>query len=258
MTEKEISFQDKQGRKIVGTLIVPDRAGPFPAVILCHGFKGNQNEKHIKSLAERITSLGLVTLRFDFTKEPGKSSLPFEEMTVSYELEVLDEAVRYIKSIEEVDSERIGITGHSLGGLVVSWYSAGHLDIKSLATLSAVYSFSEIFKGKYEDWLVQSQEKGFGYVYSSSLNSNLKLLRSFYDDGINYEMDKVIEKVNCPVLVVCGTNDRLLNHSQRYLDRLQVKTKDLKVIKGADHGYSEQEHLNQVVESVSNWFAETL
>ena len=259
MVEKEVSFQDKQGREIVGTLAIPNGIGSFPAVIVCHGFKGNQNERHIKAIAEALTRPGLATLRFDFTKGPGRSSLPFEEMTVSYELEVLDQAFEFLKTKNEVTPEEIGLAGHSLGGLVASWYTANHPGVvKSLVTLSAVYSFSETFERHYGAWVAESKQKGFGYVYSSSLRSNLKLLRNFYDDGINYEMDKVIEEINCPVMVLCGTSDSLINHSQNYFDRLRSREKKLKTITGSDHNYSREEDLNKVNQAVVDWFAKTL
>lgn len=258
MNEREISFQDKQGRKIVGTLTVPDWTKPLPAVIVCHGFKGNRNQAHIKAIAEAVTRTGLVTLRFDFTENPGESSLPFEDMTVSYELEVLDEAIEFLKSQEEINPEKIGITGHSLGGLVVSWYTAEHPEIKSLVTLSAVYSFRETFERHYSEWIRQAKEKGFGYVYSKSSDLNLKLRKAFYDDGINYEMDKVIENIICPVLVICGTSDGLLNHSQNYFDRLIINNKKLKIIKGADHNYTKAGNLEKVKMVVADWFAKIL
>src|SRR3989344_971678 len=96
MKERFIEFKDKQGRRIVGDYIVPEWTKPLPAVIVCHGFKGNRNQRHIKAIAEEISKLGAATLRFDFTHDPGESSLPFADMTVSYELEVLDEAVKFV------------------------------------------------------------------------------------------------------------------------------------------------------------------
>ena len=258
MNERIVEFKDKQGRKIVGTLLVPEWTKPLPAVIICHDFKGNRNQVHIKAIAEAVTRTGLATLRFDFTHDPGESSLPFEDMTVSYELEVLDQAVKFLKEQKEINPEKIGIAGHYLGGLVVSWYSANHPEIKALVPLSAVYSFTKSFESHYSDYIKEAREKGFGYVYSRSSRRNLKLNKSFYEDGVGYEMDKKIETINCPIMVLCGTKDSLLSHTQNYFDRVQSGNKQLKIIKGSDHDYTNPEHLKQVCESVSSWFSETL
>ncbi len=258
MHEKLVEFKDKQGRKIVGTLSIPEWTKPLPVVILCHGFKGDRNQDHLKIIAQALTRMGLATLRFDFTENPGESSLPFEDMTISYELEVLDQAINFVKTQKEIDPKKIGLAGHSLGGLVVSWYSATHPEIKALAPLSAVYSFTETFERYYGDYIKEAREKGFGYVYSRSSQRNLKLNKSFYDDGVSYEMDKEIENISCPIMVLCGTNDGLLSHTQNYFDRVQFTNKQLKIIKGSDHDYTKPEHLKEVCETVSSWFAKIL
>jgi len=265
MQEKSIAFQDKQGRKIVGTLLIPEGKGPFPAVIVCHGFKGNRNEKHIKAIAEAISDKGLVTLRADFTKEPGESSLPFADMTVSYELEVLDQAVNYLKTLPEVNQEKIGLTGHSLGGLLVAWYTAAHPEIKAAAPLSGVYSFPRLLERRRGEGITrglkeEAEEKGFVYVYSKSQKRDLKIRDAFFQDAQKYEMDEVIDSLVGPILVVAGTADEAvtIDHAQHYYDRAFSKEKQLKIIKGADHSYTKEGNLDEVTEAVSNWFAKTL
>jgi len=261
MSEKQIEFLDKQGRKIVGTLLLPAGAGPFPAIVICHGFKGNRNERQNSKLAEAITQKGIITLRFDFTNEPGESSLPFQDMTISYELEVLDQAVNHLKALPATDKERIGLTGHSLGDLIVAWYAAGHPEIKAIATLSGVYSFLEMWKRVYgEEITKELQEKGFSYVYSNTLKKDLRIKEDFYKDAQKYEMDKVIDSLVCPILVVAGTADEAvsIDHAQHYYDRAFSKTKELEIIKGADHIYSKEGNLEQLVDSVSSWFSKTL
>jgi dienelactone hydrolase len=265
MKEKEVQFQDKQGRKVVGTLLLPKGAGPFPAVIVCPGFKGTRNQLHIKQIAERITGKGLVSLRIDFTNEPGESSLPFADMTPSYEIEVLDEAIKFLKSQKEVDPNRVGLTGHSLGGLIVAWYAANHPEIKAVAPLSGVYSFPRLIdrhsgEGINAQQKIEAQEKGFVEVYSNTLKKKVKIKAAFFQDAQNFDMDKVIDRVVCPILVVAGTADKAvsIDHAQHYYDRAFSEKKELKIIKGSDHNYSDTGHLEEVSEAVAGWFARTL
>ncbi len=258
MIEREINFQDKQGRKIVGTLIIPQGRGPFPIVILCHGFKAFRKQIFLKEIATEIAKRQIACLRIDFVHDPGESTLEFAEMTVSYELEVLDQAVEFVKDQPELDSSRLGLAGHSLGGLVVSWYTAGHQEIKSLVNLSAVYSFKETFDRHYADFVRDTKEKGYGFVYSNTLKTDYKLLRGFYDDGLTYEMDKLIKEIKCPAMVLCGNKDSLLNHSEEYFDKLEVSEKDFEIIEGADHNYTNPGNIDKVKEIVANWFQKTL
>lgn len=259
MKEEKVNFPDKQGRNIVGTLYLPDGNGPFPAVVLCHGFKGSKNQEHIKAIATEIAKKQIAVLTFDFTKDPGESSLPFEEMTVSYELEVLDQAFTFIKNHPQIDTNKIGISGHSLGGLVVSWYSATHPEIKALVPLSAVYGFLTMWKNMYGEEIVKEMhEKGFSFVFSKHLNKKLRINKEFYDDAANYDMDQMVGNLECPILVVCGTDDKLLVHAQHYFDRVNVQDKELKIIKSADHNYTNPENLEEVKTAVAAFFAKTL
>ncbi len=260
MNEREVTFEDKQGRKIVGTLLIPDWTKQVPVVILCHGFKGDRNEKHIRAISDELCKGGLASLRIDFTRDPGESSLHFEDFTISYELEVLDQAVNFVKSQKEIDPNKIGLAGHSLGGLVVAWYVATHPDIAALATLSAVYNFEKTWRHEYSDTINEFKEKGFANFHSTHLNRVLKLKAGFYDDALSYDMDKVIESLVCPILVVAGTDDQAvtMDHAQNFYDRAFSKEKQLKVIKGSDHNYTKEGNLDEVKTAVADWFAKTL
>lgn len=260
MNERTVEFKDKQGRKIVGTLLIPDWTKPVPIVIVCHGFKSYRNQTQIKAISEEMCKKGLASLRFDFTFDPGDSSVPFEDFTISYELEVLDQAVNFVKQQKEINPEKIGVAGHSLGGLVVGWYAATHPEISAVVTLSAVYNFEKTWRHEHGETISEMKEKGFAQIYSATLDRSLKLNLSFYDDGLNYDMNKVIDSLNCPILVVGGTGDTAvtLDHAQHFYDRSFSKVKELKIIKGADHNYTKPADLEEVKTVVADWFAKTL
>ncbi len=260
MNEREVTFQDKQGRNIVGTLLIPPGSGPFSAVIVCHGFKGDRNEEHIKEISDELCKSVLASLSIDFTNDPGDSSVPFEDFTVSYELEVLDQAVNFVKSQKDIDPSKIGLAGHSLGGLVVAWYAATHPEIAALATLSAVYNFEKTWRHEYNETIAEMKEKGFTYFHSTHLNRDLKLKIGFYNDAIGYDMDKVVDSLVCPILVVTGTDDQAvtMDHAQNFYDRAFSKEKHLKVIKGSDHNYTKEGNLDEVKTAVAEFFKKVL
>ena len=45
MSEQLISFQN-QGQTLFGMIHIPPGAGPFPAVLIFHGFTADRNEHH--------------------------------------------------------------------------------------------------------------------------------------------------------------------------------------------------------------------
>jgi hypothetical protein len=61
-------------RTIFGALHAPDRPGPRPVVVLCHGFKGFMDWGFFPPLAELLTDRGFAVVRFNFTgsgMQPG-------------------------------------------------------------------------------------------------------------------------------------------------------------------------------------------
>jgi dipeptidyl aminopeptidase/acylaminoacyl peptidase len=188
--------------------------------------------------------------------------MPLEDITVTYELEVLDEAAKFLTSQNEVDPSRVGIVGHSLGGMIAAWYTAHHPEIRSLVTLSAVYNFLLMWNHYFgAETAAEMKEKGFAMIYSNRLNRKLKMKVGFYEDAQKYNMDEVIDRLTCSVLVIGGTADEAvtLEHAQYYFDKAALsRNKNLKVVKGADHIFSNPEHLNEVAVAIADWFGRTL
>ncbi len=265
MKERRVILEDRQRRKIVGDLIIPDGKTPYPAVIVIHGFKGNRNQPHIKAIAEGLVAGGIATLRVDLTREPGESSLPFLDMTVTDEIEELSATVNFIRKQSEADPSRVGLTGHSLGGYVIMNYTAHNEEkIRSVAPLSAVFNFSGSFKRIFnktkEEVLKDFKEKGRTKVWSRSRQKEFLIKKSFYEDSLFHDAKDFVSKITCPILVLHGDKDESvsISHAKKYFNGVSSKIKKLEIIEGADHDYTNPTYLSQVVEKVVYWFRNTL
>ena len=237
--------------------------GRLPVVLIVHGFKGFSTERHIGAISDSLVDAGFITLRPDLTKNPGRSYLPFSDMTYGQELLDLEDVFDYFAKLPQVDRAKIGITGHSLGGLLAAEMAAKHQSIKSLVMLSAVYDFGfvakRIFKKPFSQVKKDFEEKGVSVVWSQSLNRDLKINKSFYEDVVFRTASKFAENITCPTLVISSGSDESVSysHADRYLRTIGSKVKKMEVIPGADHIYSGQT-LNKVCQLVTNWFLKTL
>jgi pimeloyl-ACP methyl ester carboxylesterase len=114
----------------VGTLSYPRSGGPFPGVVLVagsgpHDRDGNVSlHKLMAVLADHLTGQGFAVLRYDKrgigltggAVHPGST-------TDDYAADAL-EAVRFLGMQPNVDPKKIGIVGHSEGGIIATMVAA--------------------------------------------------------------------------------------------------------------------------------------
>lgn len=234
------------------------------AVLIIHGFKGFSTQRHIAAISDSLVSAGFVTIRPDLTKNPGKSYLDFADMTYGQEFNDLGDIFDFVLKMPEVDANRIGITGHSLGGMLVAQLAAKNKRVSSLVLLSAVYDFRfvarRIFKKTFDQVKKDFKEKGASIVWSQSLQKDLLIKKKFYEDVVFRTAADFAKKVTCPTLVISGGKDEAVSqsHADRYLKTIGAKVKKMEIIAGSDHNYTTFGALEQVMRSVTDWFTKTL
>ena len=123
--EEEVTFEDAAGHaKLAGTLTVPQGAGPFPAVVLVSGSGPNTRNEPIMShqlflvLADHLTRHGIAVLRYD-KRGTGASTGDYAKATTQDFANDADAAAIYLRGRKEVDPAKVGLIGHSEGGLIV-------------------------------------------------------------------------------------------------------------------------------------------
>lgn len=132
--EEEVTIDNAAaGVKLAGTLTRPKGGGPFPAVVLVSG-SGPQDRdeslfghKPFLVLADHLTRKGIAVLRYDdrgVGKSTGKSS---DATTADFGTDAYA-AVTFLRARKEIDLKRVGIAGHSEGGVIAPMVAAQHPD----------------------------------------------------------------------------------------------------------------------------------
>jgi len=103
---RKVSFLNERRKKIVGVLNLPKSKPPYPAVLICHGFKGQKDQPWLKAQAEGLAKIGILALRIDFTNGVGESDGKLENIKLSQYLSDIDSAVKYLSGLKIVDPER--------------------------------------------------------------------------------------------------------------------------------------------------------
>ncbi len=111
------------GIELAGTLTLPEGEGPFPAVALITGSGAQDRDQALMGhrpflvLADHLTRQGIAVLRSD-DRGVGESEGEFTAATSRDFAGDAAAAVAYLRSRPEVDSERVGLVGHSEGGII--------------------------------------------------------------------------------------------------------------------------------------------
>ncbi|HEY2013385.1 MAG TPA: alpha/beta fold hydrolase [Bryobacteraceae bacterium] len=119
----EVAYETKSGIKLAGTLTEPKGAGPFAAAILITG-SGPQDRdetlfehKPFWVIADYLTRRGIAVLRVD-DRGTGKSTGNSSRATLDDMADDVLAGVEHLKGRKEIDGRRIGVIGHSEGGIV--------------------------------------------------------------------------------------------------------------------------------------------
>lgn len=103
------------GLIIRGILQLPGSEGPFPIAILGHGLSGLK-EWTLPEVADTLAQVGIAGLWFDYRNFGDSDGQPRDEVSHYGRLQDWQNAISYAASLPEIDSQRIGIWGTSLGG----------------------------------------------------------------------------------------------------------------------------------------------
>lgn len=248
--EEEISFENKEDSvKLSGTLTLPKKDGFFPVVILISG-SGPQNRdeelmghKPFLVLSDYLTKNGIAVLRYD-DRGVGTSTGDFKTATSLDFSKDVEAGIQYLKTRKEINKKKIGLIGHSEGGLIAPMVASSSIDVAFIILLAGTgISGDRILlaqqklignaSGMDQSVLAKNEalnKEAFEIVKKSKNSEQLKTDLTEYlknndipDNGITstinqltnpwmkyfiqYDPSVALEKVKCPVLALNGGND---------------------------------------------------
>src|SRR5262245_44397326 len=140
--EEEVSYENKRdGVKLAGTLTLPRGKASSPAVILITGSgPQNRNEellghKPFLVLADYLTRLGVAVLRVDDRGVGGSTGNIANSTSENFASDVLA-GIEFLKGRKGIDAKRIGLIGHSEGGLIAPLVASQSNDVAFIVLLA--------------------------------------------------------------------------------------------------------------------------
>ncbi len=231
--------------------------GPAPCMVHIQGFD-SLKEFHYPIIGEEYRRRGMHMLIAD---QPGAGgALRLHGLATGHETEHCVAAlVDYAESRDDVDSDRIGLSGNSLGGYYAPRAAAFEKRLKCCIAWGAMWDFSVYFERAYAK--IESAPSvpdmvshGMWVMGQETPEDALAVARKMTLEGI-------ADKITCPLLVAHGENDRqvpLWMAEKTYEEAVNSPNRKLKIFRldegGAEHCQIDNRQL--IGDVMSDWAAE--
>jgi dienelactone hydrolase len=217
----------------------------IPLVVMAHGLGGTRNEAGgFTRIAESLAAHGVASIRMDFPG-CGDSTESFQLNTLSNMLLDIEASRDFALTQSNVDGDRVGLLGFSMGGRLVLLTSSLDRSYKAIATWApagANGAETEIkFLGgsdAYATLRTRAMEEGF-VPFTTQWGRDLELSAQWFTDTEESKPLDSIREFEGSLLVLYGDRDDVvLPRIPESVIEAAVRSPDVvrHIVKGADHG----------------------
>ena len=248
--EKPVIFKNSQRENLWGMLSLPKTKKRAPAVILVHGFNGSKSARKFVKIGRKFSQSGIAVLRFDFAG-CGDSEGDFKNMSIRQEVEDLNAAYKFLVQQPQINKNRIGLLGYSLGGLITCLFQVRNAVAKTLVLVAPAINQGSLMK----IWCTPKEIKKWrqrGYMDTPKYRIGIQYLNEAED------YTPIMSNIKIPTLIIHGKNDEdvPISFSKKLLKFL--KKRKMIIVERADHNLESFLASNTLINYSSRWFKKYL
>lgn len=241
---QNITLETEDGLSLAGWYIPPQPEADGATIIYAHGFGGNR--ANLLAQAAMLVQRGYGALLFDFRNHGDSEG----EVTTFGLLEVRDvaAALAYLLAQPEVNPERIGLVGHSMGGAIAIRAAAQMPEIKAVVVES---SFTSL-----QDNVVE----GVRFIAHLPAFPFAPLIIYFgqKEAGMDIRVRPIEEVAHIsprPILFIHGEDDRFISpENSRRLYAAAGDPKELYILPGVGHIDVLEQNSDEFVQRFAGFF----
>ena len=254
--DEDVTYDNKiQNVTLAATLTIPQGKGPFPAVVLITGSGAQDRDESLLGhkpflvLSDYLTRHGIAVLRAD-DRGTAKSTGDFATATTADFATDAEAGIAYLKTRPEIDPHKIGLIGHSEGGVIAPMIAARNKDVAFIVMMagtgvpgdqilvaqgeavaiasgkSSAEAAKNAAKEKEMLTLVETEkdqailekelkERMAGDAPEAQIGVQIKQVTSpWFRYFLTYDPATALRKVTCPVLAIYGSLDKQVLPSQ--------------------------------------------
>ncbi len=272
IVERAIVLDNDEGLPVRADVRRPEGAGPFPVVVIVHGFKGFKDWGMFPPTARLLAEAGIGSVTMNTSRNGiGERLEEFTELASFArntpgrevaDVRLVVDAVIEGRVDDALDGARLGLLGHSRGGGVVLLAASREPRVRAIVTWAAIASFDRWTDRAKSEW----RSRGRIDVPNTRTGQILWLDREVLEDleahAAEYDVRPAVERIQAPLLIVHGEHDEAVDpaDAQRLYDWSRAEKRLLIVKKtghtfGATHPWAGPTPAWDVaVQATSEWF----
>jgi uncharacterized protein len=215
--EREWTIRNGDGEAIGCDVRLPPGPGPFPVVIVLHGFKGFKDWGMFPYTARFLTERGIATVAMN-TSRNGVGDVPteftelelFARNTPGHEaadVQCVIDAIAAGNAGAELDAERLGMLGHSFGGGVALLAASNDERLRCVVTWAAISTFHRTTERAAAEWRERGRLDIPNMRTGQILWQNLEVLEDREANREAYDLEKACGRIRVPLLAIHGEQD---------------------------------------------------
>ncbi|MBM7693866.1 pimeloyl-ACP methyl ester carboxylesterase [Peribacillus deserti] len=221
----------------------------LPLVIICHGFIGSKTgvDRLFVKAAEKLTAENFAVLRFDYYG-CGESPGQYGDTGLCDLIDQTQRVIDYSLSLNFIDTERVFLLGHSLGGAASVLALESESRINKLILWSAVgFPYKDITSILGSDEVLNLME-GETIEYSG-----YHFTRKYIDSLLKHSPVDSLKKFQGDALIIHGSDDDVIPCKYSLLYKDIIKNSEIHIVEGANHTYSSSCHFNGLIMTTIDW-----
>ena len=218
------------GRTVHGVFRAPEGDGPFPAVLMSHGYNGCMTD--FDATAECLAEAGIASVAYTFCGGSTRdtSGFPSTRMTLLTEREDAIALLDWLKAHPQVDARHIFLFGGSMGGLVSVLAAAERpKDAAGLALLFPALCVPDNWRERFPKVADIPETMDFW---------NLTLGRVFFTSMRDLDVFSLLPELAMPTVIFQGDQDAVVLLADSERAAKTFPNVRLHVFPGEGHGFS--------------------
>lgn len=258
MRMQEVRINDQ----ICGVLTYPGDApasnASTPAVLLLHGFATDKNEVNNtnQQIAEQLAARGIISLRIDFRGYGDSVGKP-EDFSVQDMVDDAQVAYEFLSKIPEVNIDKIGLIGFSLGAAVALLVSQ-KVHCFSLGLLSPALNLLSDFTKFLGDETIKRLSCCEHDMEIILPWRSIKISKAFYESLRDCNPSAAAEAFTGKLLCIAGEKDFSAENVQ-HIDKIShAQNKMTVIVPDADHIFNigtSGNGISNVVKKTAEWMS---